>query len=101
LLLDLLLKLEELLLLTLADSKILAGFLSLRECITIKKHIQLAWIRMADMKGVLCTQKQRLQFVELRYHHQPWLERWLRMQLGIGGMNAALDEQLWKWIVDT
>lgn len=40
------LELEKLLLLTLLDSKILTCFLSLRECVTITKHIGLAQIPM-------------------------------------------------------
>jgi hypothetical protein len=39
--------------------------------------------------------------VELQYHLQPWLEWWLRRQLGIEGWNEELGGQLEPGIVDT
>lgn len=83
LLCKLLLKLEQLLLLTHSNGIILVGFLSLCECITVERnqsdHISEAW---EQEKRTLMPDQYS---VELQYRLRPWLEWWLRRQLGIEG----------------
>jgi hypothetical protein len=99
LLLKLLLKLHELLLLTHSDGIVLIGFLPLRECISVRQnqsaHISEAW---EQEKRTLMPGPYS---VELLYHLRPWLEWWLRRQLGIEGWNEELGGQLEQGIVDT
>lgn len=86
-----------LLLLTLADSEVLAGLLALRERVTVG----VKWLAISlFFLFTACTQGgwSRLTFgrllVEHRYHRQPWLARWWKRQLGIG----VLGEQPLRWI---
>lgn len=101
LLCQLLLELHELLLLTHADGVVLIGFLALGECISMESEAVSQDVHSAGLVKKLRTLLQHLCFVELQCRRRPWLEWWLRRQLGIGGMNEELGEQLWKELVDT
>ena len=83
LLLQLLLELHELLLLSHSDGIVLIGLFPLRESITTQEtrlaHLSEAWDQEPP------TLMLGPQTVELQYLLRPWLEWWLRRQLGIEG----------------
>jgi hypothetical protein len=59
-------------------------------------HLPEAWEREKEL-----TLKQHPYSVELQCRLRPWLEWWLRRQLGIVGLNVVLGGQLGQVIVDT